>query len=178
MTIAEFLLKIVNPAYLSIASNDSLLQIAENNPANKYCAHIKNAPAGSALIKMDDSAIRRGLIKRGHWKKIADYAIVNDDGVIILELKSGNRVGVRDLHRQFAGAKCILDYLASIGRHFFNDDGILGPALDNQSCILIRVRKNNIRKQLSRREQHGYNDAFKRIHCADGDTIYYKQLVS
>ena len=69
MTITEFLSKIVNPAYLHIAGNDSLLQIAENDPANKYCAHIKNAPAGSALIKMDDSAIKRGFIVQGALEK-------------------------------------------------------------------------------------------------------------
>ena len=136
-------------------------------------------PPGSLLLRTDDFEPQHHFLLKGKGlRKRADFALIDDDRIIFIELKSGG-VDKKEIERQFNGAKCVIDYCASIGKHFFNDPNFLTPAVNTQHCVLLFKNRISINKRStssSRKRKRMSYGAFDRLDC-DGEA-HYKELMN
>lgn len=170
--------KIVGPQSLKEAQSGTHLVLEERDRSNPYKIELKGVPAGSLLVKTDNfNPPRRFLVNKNGLHKRADFALIDNDKIIFIELKSGS-VNTKEIVRQFCGAKCVMDYCASIGKHYFNDPNFLNPAIIDQNCVLLVKKKNSIKKRRivpPPKSKRTGNVVFKRLDCVK--EVYYKQLV-
>lgn len=171
--------KIVRPESFEEAQGAADLVLEERDGSNPYKIQLKGVPAGSLLLKTDDFEPQHHfLIKGKGLRKRADFALIDHDRIIFIELKSG-RVDKKEIERQFNGAKCVIDYCASIGKHFFNDPNFLAPAVNTQDCVLLFKNRISIKKRNTRSSQKHKKmscGVFDRLDC-DGEA-HYKELVN
>ena len=170
--------KIVDPQSFEEAQGRGDLVLEEKDPSNPYKIDLKGVPAGSLLLKTENFVPQRGfLLNKNGLHKRADFALIANDQIIFIELKSG-RQNTKEIERQFYGAKCAIEYCAAIGKHFFNDPNFLNPAIKSQSCVLLFKKKSSIKKRRtssSQIRQQTSSSVFDRLD-SDGEA-YYRQLV-
>ena len=149
--------------------------LQETDPLNSYEIELRGLPSDSLLVKTDKFKIEIGFLnsKNGILRR-ADYAIVNEDEIVFLEMKSGD-IKRNEIMQQFNGAQCVMDYCAAIGRHFFNDPNFLSPAIKKPHLVLLHKRSLNKRGTVSTQNRH---PPFKTIPCGPNSPVYYKELVS
>ena len=170
--------KIVDPESFEEAQGGAALVLEEKDKLNPYKIDLKGVPAGSLLLRTENFVPQRGFVvnKNGLHKR-ADFALIANDKIIFIELKSGSP-NTKEIERQFYGAKCALDYCAAIGEHFFNDPNFLNPAIKSQYCVLLFKTKPSIKKRRTSSSQirkQTISGVFNRLDC-DGEA-YYRQLV-
>ena len=121
---------------------ESKATLKENDVRNPYSLTLKNVPEGSLLIKIDRFQGGRGFFDCRHGIcKRSDYAILTENELVLLEMKSNYRSGTaKDVSRQLHGAHCVLDYCVSIGERFFNDKK--GFSLPNEVHRVLLVQRN------------------------------------
>ena len=169
--------KIVDPQSFEEAQGRADLILEEKDPSNPYKIDLKGVPAGSLLLKTENFILQPGFLarKRGLQRR-ADFALVDSDKIIFIELKSG-KLNKTEIEQQFYGAKSAIEYCAAIGKHFFNDPNFLNPAIKSQSCVLLFKNKSSIKKRRtssSQIRQQTSSSVFHRLDC-DGEA-YYRQL--
>ena len=170
--------KIVDPQSFEEVQSNAPLILKERDRSNPYEIELKGVPIGSLLLKIDNfDSPRRFLVNKNGLHKRADFALINKDKIIFIELKSG-KFNTKEIKRQFYGGKCVIDYCASIGKHFFNDPNFLVPAIQSQYCVLLFKNRNSIKKRPTgpfSTFQRTDSTIFRRLDC---DTMaYYKKLV-
>ena len=140
----------------SILHTDSIVKRDVNGTAtleehsdknNKYKVTLTSLPTNILLVKTDRfEDTKHFLSSQNGIRKRSDYAVIEEDKIIFIELASSG--GARssktdtDIARQFNGARCVMDYCASIGKHFKNDSNFISQCLKKQYFILLRHRKN------------------------------------
>lgn len=149
--------------------------LQETDPSNPYEIELRGLPPDSLLVKTDGFKIETGFLNgRNGILKRADYALVNENEIVFLEMKSGD-IKKSEVIQQFHGAQCVMDYCAAIGKHFFNDPNFLSPARKKQHLVLLHKRSLNKRRSVSTNSRHS---VFKMIRCGPNSPVYYKELVS
>ena len=167
---------ILHQSSITKVSSQGVAILKENDPSNPYEVELRGLPPDSLLIKIDRFKEKTDFLNGRHGiARRADFALVNADEIVFMELKSG-RIQQKEVERQLHGAQCVIDYCASIGNRFFNNANFLNPAIKNQHLVLLHI-KGSISKRRSTPEKNQQpNHPFKTIKC--GKCVYYKALVS
>ena len=154
---------------------------------NKYKVTLTNLPTNILLVKTDRfEDTNRFLSNKNGIRKRSDYAVIEEDKIIFIELVSSRGTTLskerKDIVRQFNGARCVMDYCASIGKHFKNDSNFISRCLKKPSFILLRHRKNatvrptNYNQQKKNRGGNGNTpENHKKIDCKD--SIPYRKIL-
>lgn len=151
--------------------------LQEPDHSNPYEIELRGLPSDSLLVKTDKFKIKTGFLNRRNGiLRRADYAIVNENEIVFLEMKSGKKIKRNKVIQQFHGAQCVMDYCAAIGKHFFNDPNFLSPAIKKPHLVLLLKRSLNKRRSVSTNSRG--HSVFKTIPCGPNSSVYYKQLVS
>lgn len=168
--------RILNPSTITEVSRNGVAILKETNPSNTYQIELKGLPTNSLIVKIDRFKEKRYFLNGRHGiARRADFALVNDDAIVFIELKSGN-IQRTAVERQLHGAQCVMDYCASIGNRFFNNPNFLNPAINNPHLVLLHTgRSMNKRRSIAEKNQRA-NHPFKTIRC--GSSVHYRQLVS
>ncbi len=168
--------RILNQSSITKVSGQGVAILKENDPSNPYEIELKGLPADSLLVKIDRFKEKTHFLNgRNGIARRADFAIVNDDAIVFIELKSG-KIQRTVVERQLHGAQCVMDYCASIGNRFFNDPNFLNPAINNQHLVLLHIgRSINKRRSITVNNQRS-NHLFKMIKC--GSSVQYRELVN
>lgn len=172
----ENLRSILNPSSITEVSGQGVAILKESDPSNPYEIELKGLPTDSLIVKIDRFKEKTYFLNgRNGIARRADFALVNNDVIVFIELKSG-RIQPRRVKQQLYGAQCVMDYCASIGNRFFNNPNFLNPAINNPHLVLLQTgRSINKRRSIAENNQSS-NHPFKTIKC--GSSIYYRQLVS
>ena len=169
--------KIIDPQSFEEAQSGTHLILEERDKSNPYKIDLKGVPSGSLLLKTENFVPqRRFLVNKNGLHKRADYALIANDKIIFIELKSGSP-NTKEIERQFYGAKCAIDYCAAIGKHFLNDPNFLNPAIKSQHCVLLFKVRHSIRKRrtgLSPNRRQMSSNVFDCLSCDSG--AHYRQL--
>ena len=168
--------RILHQSSITEVSRQGVAILKENDPLNTYEIKLKGLPTDSLLVKIDRFKEKTDFLNgRNGIARRADYAVVNNDEIVFIELKSG-KIQRKEVERQLHGAQCVIDYCASIGHRFFNNPNFLNPAINNQHLVLLHTRRSiNKRRSIAENNQNS-NQPFKTIKC--GSSIQYKELVS
>ena len=168
--------RILHQSSITEVSGQGVAILKETDPSNSYKIELKGLPPDSLIVKIERFKEKRYFLNGRHGiARRADFAIVNDDALVFIELKSGKfqRTVVK---RQLRGAQCVMDYCASIGNRFFNDPNFLNPAINNPHLVLLHTRRSmNKRRSIAEKNQSS-NHPFKTIKC--GSSVYYRELLS
>lgn len=167
---------ILHQSSITKVSSQRVAILKENDPSNPYEIELKGLPPDSLLVKIDRFKEKTDFLngKNGIARR-ADFALINNDAIVFIELKSG-RIQPNQVERQLHGAQCVMDYCASIGNRFFNDPNFLNPAIKNQHLILLHITGSINKRRSTPVKNKQPNRPFKTIKC--GQSIYYKALVS
>ena len=167
--------RILHQSSITEVSGQGVAILKETDPSNPYEIELKGLPTDSLLVKIDRFKEKTDFINgRNGIARRADFAVVNDDAIVFIELKSG-KIQRTIVERQLRGAQCVMDYCASIGSRFFNDPNFLNPAINNPHLVLLHTNRSmNKRRSIADTNQSS-NHPFKTIKC--GSSVYYKQLV-
>ena len=168
--------RILNPSSITKVSNQGVAILKENDPSNPYEIELKGLPTDSLLVKIDKFKEKTDFLNGSSGiARRADFALVNDDALVFIELKSG-KIQRTVVERQLRGAQCVMDYCASIGNRFFNDPNFLNPAINNPHLVLLHTgRSMNKRRSIVEKNQSS-NHPFKTIKC--GSSVYFRELLS
>ena len=166
---------ILHQSSITKVSSQGVAILKENDPSNPYEIELRNLPTDSLLVKIDKFKEKTDFLNgRNGIARRADFALVNADEIVFIELKSG-KIQRKEVERQLHGAQCVMDYCASIGNRFFNNPNFLEPAIQNPHLVLLI--KGSINKRRSTPDKNKQpNRPFKTIKC--GSSIQYSELVS
>ncbi|MDE0332004.1 MAG: hypothetical protein OXL41_09060 [Nitrospinae bacterium] len=168
--------RILHQSSITEVSRRGVATLKETDPSNPYEIELKGLPRDSLLVKIDRFKEKTDFLNgRNGIARRADFALVNDDAIVYIELKSG-RIHPRQIEQQLYGAQCVMDYCASIGNRFFNDPNFLTPAINKPHLVLLHTNRSMNKRRSIAENNQSPNHPFKRINC--GSSVYYRQLVS
>ena len=168
--------RILNSSSITEVSGQGVAILKENDPSNPYEIKLKGLPTDSLVVKIDRFKEKTYFLNgRLGIARRADFALVNDDAIVFIELKSG-KIQRTVVERQLHGAQCVMDYCASIGNRFFNDPNFLDPAINNTHLVLLHTGRSMNKRRSTADTTQRSNHPFKTISC--GSSVYYRQLVS
>lgn len=167
---------ILNSASITKVSGQGVAILKESDPSNSYEIELKGLPRDSLIVKIDRFKEKTYFLNgRNGIARRADFALVNDDAIVFIELKSG-KIQRTAVERQLHGAQCVMDYCASIGNRFFNNPNFLNPAINNPHLVLLHTGRSMNKRRSSTEINQGSSHPFKIIKC--GSSVYYRELVS
>ena len=167
--------RILDQSSAEVIPQDGVAVLKEKDPSKPYEIELRGLPSDSLLVKIENFEVKPGFLngEDGILRR-ADFALVDDEVVVFLELKTG-RIKPKEIEQQLHGAQCVLDYCASIGNRFFNDPNFLTPALENYHRVVLHKVNLNKRRSVPTSNRRNHR-SFKTISC--GERVYFKALVT
>ncbi len=97
----------------------------KNEEFPEYSVDIKGIPKNALVIKIDAFPAPNAIFKnsKGECKR-ADFAIITDELIILIELKSGKGNNLAII-QQLKGAQAVIDYCRVMVKNFWNESNFL-----------------------------------------------------
>lgn len=123
------------------------LKVVLIEPKNKefpeYSIDIKGIPKNSLVIKIDAFPAPKPIFKgdKGECKR-ADFAIITDKLIVLIELKSGQGNNP-EIIQQLKGSQSVIDYFRTIVKNFWNEANFLDANQYEYRFVSIKAPTKN-----------------------------------
>ncbi|MCL1791775.1 MAG: hypothetical protein FWG40_10615 [Peptococcaceae bacterium] len=142
-----------------------------------YKVTVNNIPGGILVLKCDKFPNTKNFFRGARNEcKLADYVILSgaDQVILIIELKrSNNSSNKHDIVAQLKGAKCLLDYCASLIDAYLSEKDIFRDYQFRYYKWTAQPRKRAFREK-----EKGKNDRPEQFRKVNGVSIQFKKLLS
>ena len=129
----------------------------ENSELPAYKVDIQAMPENAIVIKIDEFPAPKPIFKgdKGECKR-ADFAIITDKLIVLIELKSGQGKN-SDIIQQLKGAQSVIDYFRTIVKNFWNEANFLD--MSHYQYRFVSIKSIGLNKKMTfQRENSDIHD--------------------
>lgn len=148
----------------------------ENREFPEYKVDINGIPKNAIVIKIDEFPTPKPLFKnsKGECKR-ADFAIITDKLIILIELKSG-KGNNSEIIQQLKGAQSVVDYFRSIVQNFWGKSNFLDMTHYKYRFISIKSIGLNKKTTFQRDSRETHSSPERMLKITAPNNLQFQQL--
>jgi len=150
----------------------------KNEEFPEYSVDIKWMPQNAIVIKIDEFPAPKSIFKgdKGECKR-ADFAIITEKLIILIELKSGTGNNT-EIIQQLKGAQSVIDYFRIIVKNFWNESNFLDMDKYEYRFVSIKNIDKNKKTTFQRdaHEIHNFPEKMLKIKAPTKNGLQFRQL--